>query len=124
MKQFDTVVLKQEELEARGINLNAMGITSRKNRPYVIIAQNRQMTWLAPLTTVLKHGHGRVQVGHVHFKRYVDCEVVTTDMFSISTNVLNAVGKWSGKLTVSSRPALIKQLQFTIACGSLGRPVT
>ena len=103
------------------IDLRMLGQTSTKNRPYMVIAVNGQMTWLAPLTTVLKGKHGRVQVNnHQHRDQSVlNVEVVTTDMFSIATEYVKTNGVNHG--FIEDGREVRRQIAFSVHSGTLGR---
>lgn len=115
-----SIILNAEQLKAAGIDLKAMGQTSTKHRPYMVVAVNGQMTWLAPLTTVLKGKHGRIQVTNRQGRGgEVQCEVVTTDMFSIQTEIVARFGRDHGFIQDSHR--VRKQIMFSVSSGTLGR---
>lgn len=103
------------------IDLRLLGQTSTKNRPYMVISTNRQMTWLVPLTTVLKGAHGRIKVINKQYRdqRDVICEAITTDLFSISTDLIKEQGKPHGEILGGA--TVRDQLKYSIDSGTLGK---
>ena len=118
-KQFETYILKQSDLLAEGIDLSAMGGTNHKNRPYMIISSNRQMTWIVPLTTKMKRGHGRKPVTSKSYSGEQTVEAVCTDMMNIRTDVLEKIAIKHGKIIVGGR-GVLEQLTHHIMHGRLG----
>ena len=114
-------VIRPDQSVMLNIDLRMLGQTSTKNRPYMVIAVNGQMTWLAPLTTVLKGKHGRISVMNRQHRdqRTVECEVVTTDMFSIATAYVKENGKNHG--IVHGGKSVRDQITFSVQSGTLGR---
>ena len=114
-------VIRPNETVVLNIDLRMLGQTSTKNRPYMVIAVNGQMTWLAPLTTVLKGKHGRIKVMNRQMRdnRTLECEVVTTDMFSIATELVKTKGQRHG--VVEGGQSVRDQITFSVQSGTLGR---
>ena len=119
MKQHSTYILRQSDLAAEGIDLSVLGGTSSKNRPYMVITANRQMTWLVPLTTQRKRAHGRKPVTVACHSGEHDVEAVCTDMFSIATDTLNRIAIKHGRITKGGT-GVLEQLAFAIMHGRLG----
>ena len=120
IKPNKSIALNAETLMKSGVNLKALGQTSTKNRPYMVVAVNGQMTWLAPLTTVLKGKHGRIEVTNKqNNQRVVSCEVVTTDMFSIATEIVATHGRDHG--WIIGAQDVREQIMFSVSSGTLGR---
>ena len=117
---FGRYFINVEGLKEWGYDLEKIGITCHKSRPYVVVTSNRKMTWLIPLSSQLKGSMGRVVVqqrtpsGVVH-----QGEAVTTDLFILPTYLLEKFGKVSGKVT--NGEALVSQLSFAVECGRLGK---
>ena len=113
--------IKPNQSVMLNIDLRMLGQTSTKNRPYMVIAVNGQMTWLAPLTTVLKGKHGRVQVANYQHRdnQLIDVEVVTTDMFSIATQYVKENGRDHG--IIQGHKEVRDQIAYSVRSGTLGR---
>lgn len=118
-RSFNTIVLSQSELLAEGIDLSALGGTCHKDRPYLIVTANRQMTWIVPLTTKCKGAHGRIPVTVRTATKQVDVEAICTDMYSVQTAVIERIARRHGTV-ISGGPEVLDQLCFGIMNGRLG----
>lgn len=119
MNQYETIFLDVNTIKDMGWDPEVMSITANKRRPFMVVASNAKMVWLVPLTTQFRGKHGRVAVKHVGRDGEMDCEAITTDMFPVLTRIVEAASRKCGR--VSDGDKVVKQLQFSLECGRLGR---
>ena len=118
LRAGQTVMLSPEDLRGLGIDIELIGITARKGRPYVIVARNGHMTWMMPLTTQLKGKHGRVQIEHTMRGRTLTCEAITSDIVSVHTPRLE--DKTYGTGFVDTMNGIVQQMISSLSSGRIG----